>query len=510
MFDILAKIKVKLIINGEKSVLLQQNKKQLSCFEKFKNRGEKKMRIIEKVFGYLMIFCTDQGFQERQVWVQFIIKNVSWIHHHIWTGVRIFGGFHVIYLFESGVSNYFTLLIFVLYAITDWFDGKVYRWRKGIFGQPPNVVAMENNKFGPIFDGITDKFFVLPVIWYLGDSFSSLWVFVFLFFVEGAGNIIIFLLDKLKLIKRGRNIYEHLVIGKIKFGLQVALVTFLWVAVFISPDWYWWKLWINLFLGVILLLAVFSIACKIDYRSMWFIADCITFGGMLCGGFAIYFAFFKKDFKMAAALVIISAVIDLLDGYVARMTKEKETIRGIYADDTADAISFGFAPAAIILSAGMSWIASFGYAICTIGRLVKFTLDKFRKNGKNEEDERITVFKGLPSPAAGVLIASVFLWNNPVLQSGLPLFLVVAFSGILEVIFPLRFYHFKYFQDFPKKVQFFSLFVFFGSAFLGMAGEGITIMVIAYGIFFFRPFADNFLDVNLDKVINKKEYSVVA
>ena len=467
------------------------------------------MRLIERIAGYLMIFCTDQGFQERQGWVQYVIRNVSWIHHHIWTGVRIFGGFHVIYLFEIGVNKYMVLAVFILYAATDWFDGKVYRWRRGIFGHSSNFVAMEDNKFGPIFDGITDKFFVLPVIWYLGSSFSHFWVFASLCTIEGIGNILIFILDKMRLIKSGRNIYEHLIIGKIKFGLQVALVIFLWAAIFSSSDWYWWKLWVNLFLGVIMLLAVFSIACKIDHRAMWFIADCITFGGMLCGCFAIYLAFFKGEFKMAAALVIISAAIDLVDGYVARMTKEKETIRGIYADDTADAVSFGFAPAAIVRSAGVSWFVSIGYAFCTVGRLVKFTLDKFRKNGKSEEDKKMTVFKGLPSPAAGVLVASVFLWNNSFFQSGLPLFLVVAVAGILEVFFPLRFYHFKYFQDFPRKIQLFFVLVFFGLASIGMVGEGITILVIAYGLFFFKPFADNFLDVNLENNIDAEDSVVV-
>ncbi|MDQ7779051.1 MAG: CDP-alcohol phosphatidyltransferase family protein, partial [Planctomycetota bacterium] len=73
----------------------------------------------------------------------------------------------------------------------------------------------------------------------------------------------------------------------------------------------------------------------------------ITLGNTICGFASIAFAADEK-FEKAAWMVLLAMVFDALDGKVARMTRSMSAFGG-QLDSLSDAISFGLAPAILVL-----------------------------------------------------------------------------------------------------------------------------------------------------------------
>ena len=112
----------------------------------------------------------------------------------------------------------------------------------------------------------------------------------------------------------------------------------------------------------------------------------------------------------ASIFIGIAAVIDFLDGFVARLLKASSEM-GKQLDSLADVVSFGVAPGMIVfeflrrsyagqdngLDIGMIWLLPAFIIPCAGAyRLARFNLDTEQSYG----------FKGVPIPAAGLLIAS--------------------------------------------------------------------------------------------------------
>src|SRR5262249_37802549 len=105
-------------------------------------------------------------------------------------------------------------------------------------------------------------------------------------------------------------------------------------------------------------------------------------------------------------------LFDALDGYVARLAKSASDF-GAQLDSLCDAISFGVAPAFLLLRLGQGdWadndlaryaiavVASL-YVVCTILRLARFNLETTTDPASHKR------FKGLPSPGAAGCVASL-------------------------------------------------------------------------------------------------------
>lgn len=121
---------------------------------------------------------------------------------------------------------------------------------------------------------------------------------------------------------------------------------------------------------------------------------------------------------MASLFIGLAALVDFLDGFVARLFKASSEM-GKQLDSLADVVSFGVAPAMILyqflrmsiaqeddgLNASMAWLVpAFIVAAAGAWRLAKFNLDDSQSFG----------FKGVPIPAVGLMVASLPLiyWNN--------------------------------------------------------------------------------------------------
>lgn len=116
----------------------------------------------------------------------------------------------------------------------------------------------------------------------------------------------------------------------------------------------------------------------------------------------------------AALLIYLAMVFDMLDGSAARWTKQVSDF-GAQLDSLCDTLSFGLAPAFLMLqfnhsSAGQSllpfhyhprllWVIAALFVICAVLRLARFTVE-------TDEEDAHDYFSGLPSPAAAGTIAS--------------------------------------------------------------------------------------------------------
>jgi CDP-diacylglycerol---serine O-phosphatidyltransferase len=112
----------------------------------------------------------------------------------------------------------------------------------------------------------------------------------------------------------------------------------------------------------------------------------------------------RGDFYTAAWWIVIAGVLDLLDGLSARVSRTG-TAFGAELDSLVDIVSFGVAPAVLLYhlqfsDQGFAWIFSFGFVMCVALRLARF--------GSQEDEERGATFTGLPSPAAGMTLATYY------------------------------------------------------------------------------------------------------
>jgi CDP-diacylglycerol---serine O-phosphatidyltransferase len=176
----------------------------------------------------------------------------------------------------------------------------------------------------------------------------------------------------------------------------------------------------------------------------------ITLLNLLCGCLSIVYAF--NNLLIPASLFIFAAgIFDFFDGFVARLTKAYSEI-GKQLDSLADVVSFGVAPSVIIfkllewtlltkynefeLQHPMAAIALPGFAfilaLFSALRLAKFNIDTRQSDS----------FIGVPTPAAGFLVASFpfIISDYPFLQDVilnlfvlLPAVIVLSFLLISEI-----------------------------------------------------------------------------
>lgn len=169
---------------------------------------------------------------------------------------------------------------------------------------------------------------------------------------------------------------------------------------------------------------------------------------------------------MASLFIGIAAVVDFLDGFVARLFKANSEM-GKQLDSLADVVSFGVAPAMIIyqflrlsfsqeeggLDVSLFWLMPAFILPCAAAwRLARFNLDT----------SQAYHFKGMPVPAAGIFVASLPLiyWNvneawaqNILLNKWFLYAIVLLLSGLMVSRLPLMAMKFKDFSiqnNWPK------------------------------------------------------------
>jgi len=181
-------------------------------------------------------------------------------------------------------------------------------------------------------------------------------------------------------------------------------------------------------------------------KGLYMLPNAITLAALFSGFYAIVMAI-NGRFEVACIAVFCAAVLDSLDGRVARMTNSQSAF-GEQMDSLSDMVSFGAAPALIIYIWALKdlgkagWIPAFVYISGAALRLARFNVNI------GVVDKRF--FQGLPSPAAAALVIGLvwvvddagFKEVSKILPLALTAFGVTLYAG-LSMVTNAPFYSFK-------------------------------------------------------------------
>ncbi len=142
-------------------------------------------------------------------------------------------------------------------------------------------------------------------------------------------------------------------------------------------------------------------------RAVVLLPNGLTLINLLCGIYAIILAI-RGDFGAAPLFIVLGGIADALDGTVARATGTGSQF-GEELDSLVDAISFGFAPALIMYlelpnHGTWEWLLVFIFTSCAVMRLARFNVE--------QAGRKKTHFHGLPSPAAGLTLATYYWFSQ--------------------------------------------------------------------------------------------------
>lgn len=217
-------------------------------------------------------------------------------------------------------------------------------------------------------------------------------------------------------------------------------------------------------------------------RALATLPSLFTLANMFCGFLAILVSI-RGQYTLAAVLIGLSVVFDIVDGAVARLVGAV-TPFGLQFDSLADLVSFGLAPALLaftLFSQGqdkwdpLGWVVCFVWVACAAIRLARFntTIDP-------TADKRY--FYGLPSPgAAGVVLASVVAFGDSMQGRDRLWVLLVVLVPALLMVTNIRFRSFRSLVS-PKSGRPYGLVAAAVLLVIGLAvWPVITFCLLAYG-----------------------------
>jgi CDP-diacylglycerol--serine O-phosphatidyltransferase len=140
------------------------------------------------------------------------------------------------------------------------------------------------------------------------------------------------------------------------------------------------------------------------------LADFFTLANAACGVASIFasMAYVESDarahFLLAAGLLPIALLFDILDGRIARW-RQRHSALGRELDSLSDVISFGVAPAVLAFAAGMNgpWdrVVLIYFVACGVSRLARFNVTA---EELSEGEDKVKYFEGTPIPTSVVLV----------------------------------------------------------------------------------------------------------
>jgi len=181
-------------------------------------------------------------------------------------------------------------------------------------------------------------------------------------------------------------------------------------------------------------------------KGLYVLPNAISLAALFAAFYAIVVAMSGR-FEAAAVAIFCAAVLDSLDGRVARMTNSQSAF-GEQMDSLCDMVSFGLAPALIVYVWALQglgrfgWMAAFVYCAAAALRLARFNVNI------GVVDKRF--FQGLPSPAAAALVMGlIWVMDDQGLKGATKIewlswtaFAVTLYAG-LSMVTNAPFYSFK-------------------------------------------------------------------
>ena len=146
-------------------------------------------------------------------------------------------------------------------------------------------------------------------------------------------------------------------------------------------------------------------------KTRYLLPNILTLGGVCLGISSIKFSI-DGNFNLAVTLILLAAILDALDGRIARLLKGTSEF-GKELDSLTDFVSFGIAPVFILYFwelnnyGKLGWTIALMYSVCCVLRLARFNLTKIN----TQEEWKYNFFEGVPSPAGGILILMPLIYE---------------------------------------------------------------------------------------------------
>lgn len=255
--------------------------------------------------------------------------------------------------------------------------------------------------------------------------------------IDRPGLVILFLLDLASTFLRSSQVQGANRFGKKKALAQNISKAFFGLAVLLA--WPWLNLAGNFLIWLAVGLATVSVGIRVLPEGMQnsirhLIPQGFTLSNLGGGVLAIWFAS-QGEVGRAVLCNFVAMACDLVDGAVARKLGVTSKF-GKHFDTAADLISFGLAPAALLVYTlpegwpGWVRLVGVGYFGATCFRLYDY-----------ERSKDITpagFFRGMPSPAGAWLVVSTVLWRQPLLSV-----VVMVAAAVLMCSFRVNWIHFN-------------------------------------------------------------------
>jgi CDP-diacylglycerol--serine O-phosphatidyltransferase len=187
-------------------------------------------------------------------------------------------------------------------------------------------------------------------------------------------------------------------------------------------------------------------------KGVYLLPNLLT-SASLFGGFYSMVAALDGKFEVAAIAILISAVLDCLDGRIARLTGTTSRF-GMEYDSLADLVAFGLAPGFLVFVWAVrpfgryGWLAAFLFVVCGALRLARFNVEAPSVGSKR--------FNGLPIPAAAAFIAATVLLFHYVGQGQIPKHIavpIIVYALSFLMVSNVKYHSFKELH-FTKRMPF--------------------------------------------------------
>jgi len=165
----------------------------------------------------------------------------------------------------------------------------------------------------------------------------------------------------------------------------------------------------------------------------------VTIAGLCSGLSAMRFAMLGR-WEMAVVFIIAAAVIDGMDGRLARMLGAT-SLFGAQLDSLSDFVCFGVSPVMVLYMwqlqsiKGIGWAVVLFFSVCTALRLARFNTGLFDENKKEWEKQ---FFVGVPSPAGGILCLLPLIVSIKLDSYDIPAWLVAAHVVLIGTLMASR------------------------------------------------------------------------
>ena len=166
-----------------------------------------------------------------------------------------------------------------------------------------------------------------------------------------------------------------------------------------------------------------------DRKARMLLPNMLTLIGVCIGLSSIKFALDEK-FELAIVAIVFAALIDGLDGRIARLIKATSKV-GKELDSLTDVISFGVAPSFVMYFWSLNNLGKFGWLLCLIYVVcVTLRLARFNVNSNEEPSWKDNFFEGVPSPAGGILVLMPLIFSLSEFD-----FLIISYNILVPVFF---------------------------------------------------------------------------